>query len=456
MTTMTTPAQQPVSMSDAARQLKERIENKTAVIGILGLGYVGLPLARAVHDAGYPVLGFDVDQTKVDALERGENYLQHLGDELTQALAVSDRFEATANAEALGKADVILLCVPTPLGEHREPDLSFVLDSTELAANALRPGQLIVLESTTYPGTTRQEMLPILEKSGLKHGEHFFVAYSPEREDPGRKDATTATIPKLVGGLDEVSGDLAMSFYSRVIKQAHPVSSAEVAESAKLLENIYRAVNIALVNELKVVLARMGIDVWEVIDGAKTKPFGFQAFYPGPGLGGHCIPIDPFYLTWKAKELGLSTKFIELAGEVNAQMPAYVISVVMDALNHDRKSLNGSKVLVIGLSYKPDIDDVRESPAAEVIDLLHEHGAEVSYHDPHVPTFPPMRRYQFDMRSVELTEDRLKDTDCVLIITDHAKVDYALIGAHAPLVVDSRNAMAKMGGEGITARVVKA
>ena len=456
MTTMMTTPPQPVPMSDAARQLKGRIENKTAVIGILGLGYVGLPLARAVHDAGYPVLGFDVDQTKIDALERGENYLQHLGDELTQALAVSDRFEATANAEALGKADVILICVPTPLGEHREPDLSFVLDSTELAAKALRPGQLIVLESTTYPGTTRQEMLPLLEKSGLKHGEHFFVAYSPEREDPGRKDATTATIPKLVGGLDQVSGDLAMAFYSRVIKQAHPVSSAEVAESAKLLENIYRAVNIALVNELKVVLARMGIDVWEVIDGAKTKPFGFQAFYPGPGLGGHCIPIDPFYLTWKAKELGLSTKFIELAGEVNAQMPAYVISVVMDALNHDRKSLKGSKVLVIGLSYKPDIDDVRESPAAEVIELLHEHGADVSYHDPHVPTFPPMRRYQFDMRSVDLTEERLKDTDCVLIITDHAKVDYALIGAHAPLVVDSRNAMVKMGGEDVKARVVKA
>jgi UDP-N-acetyl-D-glucosamine dehydrogenase len=344
--------------------------------------------------------------------------------------------------------------VPTPLGEHGEPDLSFVLDSTRMVAKVLRPGQLVVLESTTYPGTTREEMQPVLEESGLVCGRDFFLAYSPEREDPGRKDATTATIPKLVGGVDEVSGDLSMAFYSSVIRQVHRVSTAEIAEAAKLLENIYRAVNIALVNEMKTILTKMDVDVWEVIDAASTKPFGFQPFYPGPGLGGHCIPIDPFYLTWKAKEIGRPTKFIELAGEINQQMPEFVVSRVMRALNDDAKALRGANVLVLGVAYKPDVDDMRESPAAEVIELLVEAGANVSYHDPHVPKFPSMRRYQIALESVPLTEQIAGACDCAVIVTNHAAIDYDLLGRHAPLIVDTRNAMAKI--DGVKARVVKA
>ncbi len=439
----------------AARQLLERLDQTTAVIGILGLGYVGLPLARAVHKEGYPVIGFDVDQKKVDMLNRGETYLHHLGDDLATELAASERFTPTADPAELAKADVILLCVPTPLGQHNEPDLSFVLNSTRLAALGLRPGQLIVLESTTYPGTTRDDMLPILEAGGLTCGEDFFVAYSPEREDPGRAGFTTSSIPKLVGGLDPVSGALAHRFYARVIDAVHPVSSAEVAEAAKLLENIYRAVNIALVNEMKTTLDHMGIDIWEVVDAASTKPFGFQAFYPGPGLGGHCIPIDPFYLTWKAKAIGRTTRFIELAGEINSQMPEYVIHRLMLALNDRERSLRGAKVLVCGLAYKPNVDDVRESPAAEIIDLLHEAGAVVSYHDPHVPTFPHMRKYDIHMDSSELTPDTVSAADCVLIVTDHDIVDYTMIGEHARLVVDTRNAMARHAPD-CTAPVVKA
>jgi len=453
-TSKTAPPPQDVERDNPADALRQRLEQKTAVIGIVGLGYVGLPLARAVHEAGYRILGYDVDQKKVDCLKRGENYLQHLGSDLTEALAASDRFEATSAPDRLGEADVILLCVPTPLGEHREPDLTFVLESTHMVAGVLRRGQLVVLESTTYPGTTRQEMMPILESAGLECGADFFLAYSPEREDPGRKDSTTASIPKLVGGVDEISGDLAMAFYTRIIRKAHRVSSAEVAEAAKLLENIYRAVNIAMVNELKVVLAGMGIDVWEVIEAASTKPFGFQPFYPGPGLGGHCIPIDPFYLTWKAKAIGHATKFIELAGEINAHMPAHVISRVMSALNDEGKSLRGSKVLVIGIAYKPNIDDVRESPAAEIIRLLQDAGAEVSYHDPHVAHFPKMRKYKIDLASTPLTEQTIGEQDAALIVTDHDAVDYALLGRSAKLIVDTRNAMARAGGG--SARVVKA
>jgi UDP-N-acetyl-D-glucosamine dehydrogenase len=379
--------------------------------------------------------------------------MHHLGD-LASALAKSDRFQATDQSANLKAADFIILCVPTPLGLHNEPDLSFVLDSTKMVASVLRKGQLVVLESTTYPGTTRKDMQPILEATGLKCGEDFFLAYSPEREDPGRKDTSTATIPKLVGGVDEISTDLAMAFYPRVIKQVYRVSSAEVAETAKLLENIYRGVNIALVNELKVVLADMGIDIWEVIEAASTKPFGFQAFYPGPGLGGHCIPIDPFYLTWKAKEIGHHTKFIELAGEINKRMPEYVISRVMLALNDQCKSLRGSEVLVIGIAYKPNVDDCRESPAAEVIELLWKNGAVVSYHDPHVAIFPKMRDHDIEMKSLELNAKMLADYDCVLIVTDHENVDYAAIGKHAKLIVDSRNAMAKV--DVVNAKVVKA
>ena len=424
-----------------AVQLRRKLETKTAVIGIVGMGYVGLPLARAIHDSGYPIIGYDIDQSKIDKLQRGESYMHHLDDDFATAMVKSGRFEATADSTRLRDADVIILCVPTPLGPHSEPDLTFVLDSTRMVASVLRKGQLIVLESTTYPGTTRLEMLPILAEGGLHPGSDFFLAYSPEREDPGRKETTTASIPKLVGGIDDVSTDLAMALYSRCIKQVHRVSSAEIAETAKLLENIYRAVNIALVNELKVLLTDMGIDVWEVIAAASTKPFGFQPFFPGPGLGGHCIPIDPFYLTWKAKEIGRHTKFIELAGEINKHMPEYVISRVIAALNDEHKSLRGAKVLVIGLAYKPNVDDCRESPAAEIIELLAKHGATVNYHDPHVPVFPRMRQHAIDLKSQKLTEKTLKDHDCVLIITDHAAVDWTAIANHARLIVDSRNAI---------------
>jgi len=442
-TATSTPVEVFVPETPAANLL-DRLKRKGATIGIVGLGYVGLPLARAVHDAGYRVLGYDVDDEKVARLTRGETYLQHLGDDLASMLAASDRFAATADPAALHEVDVIVLCVPTPLGRHREPDLSFVLSSTRMVAEVLREGQLIILESTTYPGTTRREMLPILERSGLQCGTDFFLAYSPEREDPGRKTASTRTIPKLVGGVDEASTALAMAFYTNVIDLAHRVSSAEVAEAAKLLENIYRAVNIALVNELKMLFADMGIDVWEVIEAASTKPFGFQPFYPGPGLGGHCIPIDPFYLTWKAKEIGRPTKFIELAGEINAQMPAYVVSQVIAALNERGKALRGAKVLVCGVAYKPDIDDLRESPAAEIIELLRAGGAEVNYHDPHVPAFPRMRNYDIDLASLPLTAETLTAHDCVLIVTDHSTVDYALIAEHAAVIVDTRNAMARI------------
>ncbi len=456
---MTTVSTSKTPLPDAsgapAATLMERFESATATIGVVGLGYVGLPLVRAAHAAGFPVVGYDRDRTKIDTLKRGETYLKHLGDDLAKELAASERFKATAESKDLVAADAILLCVPTPLGPHREPDLSFVLDSTKMVAGILRKGQLVVLESTTYPGTTRDEMLPILEKeSGLRCGKDFFLAYSPEREDPGRPDYNTATIPKLVGGIDEVSTDLAVAMYRSLVSEVHRVSTAEVAEAAKLLENIYRAVNIAMVNELKTLLAEMKIDIWEVIQAASTKPFGYQAFYPGPGLGGHCIPIDPFYLTWKAKAIGRNTKFIELAGEINAQMPMYVVSQVISALNARGRALKGARVLIIGIAYKRDIDDVRESPAAEIIELLWTGGAKVSYHDPHVPTFPDMRDHDIDLSSLPLTEQTLKDHDCVLIVTDHTSVDYEKIGTHAPLVVDTRNAMSRVPNP--TATIVKA
>ena len=435
-------------------QLRERLENKIASIAIIGLGYVGLPLAHVVHRSGFRVIGFDVDESKIEKLCRGENYLRHLGDETARSLSSSDRFHATSHEGDLADADVIVLCVPTPLGPHREPDLSYVLDSTRMVKRVMRGGQLVVLESTTYPGTTRQEMLPILEESGLECGRDFFLAYSPEREDPGSKSHSTQTIPKLVGGIDEASTDLAMALYSRVVTEAHRVASAEIAEAAKLLENIFRAVNIALANEMKTILTEMDIDVWEVIRAASTKPFGFMPFFPGPGLGGHCIPIDPFYLTWKAKEVGRPTKFIELAGEINQQMPKYVISRVMEALNDDRKALRGSRILIIGIAYKPDIDDIRESPAAEIIDLLTEAGAMVAYHDPHVPSFPRMRKHQIDLDSVELTPETIKEFDAVLIVTNHRAVDYEMIGQSAGLVVDTRNAMQAV--QPSRARIVKA
>jgi UDP-N-acetyl-D-glucosamine dehydrogenase len=437
--------------------LKERIESRAARIGVIGLGYVGLPLMRAFWSAGFSVLGFDVDPAKIDKLKRGENYLQHLGKDMVAEMAATDRFEVTVDFDRLGEADALLICVPTPLGRHNDPDLSYVVSTTEQIARRLRPGQLIVLESTTYPGTTRGDMLPVLEKTGMKCGTDFYLAFSPEREDPGRKDFQTQTIPKLVGGIDDVSGDLAAALYDKAIAQVIRVSSAEVAEAAKILENVYRAVNIALVNEMKVILAAMGIDVWEVIAAAATKPFGYQAFYPGPGLGGHCIPIDPFYLTWKAKEVGQPTKFIELAGEVNRKMPGYVVQQVGLALNGEGKAIKGSRVLVLGLAYKPDVDDVRESPSFELIRQLRQLGATVDYNDPHVPQSHDMRHYPDlpKMTSAALSAEALCGYDCVLISTHHAAYDWAFIAEHAKLIVDTRNAMAGMAIEG-GARIVQA
>jgi len=431
---------------DTHMSLQQKIQDQSAVVGVVGMGYVGLPLARAFVDAGFPVLGFDVDPRKVAALNGGKNYLKHLGEDLVSAMVESKRFEATDDFDRLGEADAIIVCVPTPLGDHLEPDLSYVEKTAESIAKTLRPGQLITLESTTYPRTTREIMLPVFEAKGMTCGEDFYLAYSPEREDPGRKDHKTQTIPKLVGGIDPISGDLAVQLYRYAIKQVVPVSTAEVAEAAKLLENIYRAVNIALVNELKRVFTAMDIDVWEVIDAAATKPFGFQAFYPGPGLGGHCIPIDPFYLTWKAHEVGLPTRFIELAGQVNHAMPDYVIARTVNALNQHRKAVNGSRVLVLGLAYKPDVDDVRESPAFELIQKLKGLGAEVDYNDPHVPQTHPMRKYQLEMTSIELTADSLADYDAVIIATNHSAYDYEMIAKHAKLVIDTRGAMRDING----------
>ncbi len=430
-----------------AEQLAAKIENGTAVVGIVGLGYVGLPLAHALHRGGMPVVGFDVDQRKIDAIGARENYLKHLGDEMVEDLASSDRFSATTDFGRLGECDVILIAVPTPLGAHQEPDLSYITITAEHIGRSLRPGQLVVLESTTYPRTTRDEMLPVMMKhapesaKGLEVGKDLFVAFSPEREDPGRKDHSTSTIPKLVGGLDEHSTRLAAMVYRKGIADVVEVSSAEVAESAKLLENIFRAVNIALVNEMKTVLQRMDIDIWEVVRAASTKPFGFMPFYPGPGLGGHCIPIDPFYLTWKAKEVGCNTRFIELAGEVNTAMPHYVVDRVAWALNEQGKPVKGSRILVMGLSYKPDVDDTRESPSFELIQLLEERGADVEYSDPHIPITPRVRRHDLKMTSVDLTAENLATFDCVLVSTNHAAFDYETVAKHAKLVVDTRDAM---------------
>jgi UDP-N-acetyl-D-glucosamine dehydrogenase len=433
--------------------IRQKIKDQSACVGVIGLGYVGLPLLHAFHQAGFPVLGFDVDAAKIAALKSGETYLKHLGPELVADLRNSSRFDATADMKRLGEADAIIVCVPTPLGKHLEPDMSYIEKATEDIAATLRPGQLIVLESSTYPGTTREIMLKRFEGKtgaggrggeaiggGLRCGTDFFLAFSPEREDPGRKDHNTRTIPKLVGGIDQASGEIATALYRHAIKEVVPVSTAEVAEAAKLLENIYRCVNIALVNEMKMVLTKMGIDVWEVINAASTKPFGFHPFYPGPGLGGHCIPIDPFYLTWKAREVGMPTKFIELAGEINHYMPDYVVGRTVSALNERGKPVKGSRILVLGLAYKPDIDDVRESPSFELIERLEHLGAEVDYNDPHVPRTHRMRRYDLQMQSVPLTPEKVRSYDCVLISTHHSAYNWQEIVDHARLVVDTRNA----------------
>ncbi|MCE9589726.1 MAG: nucleotide sugar dehydrogenase [Planctomycetes bacterium] len=421
--------------------LADKIENKSALVGVIGLGYVGLPLLRAFWQAGFPVIGFDIDPSKIEKLKRGDAYLKHLGDNFVREMAASGpRFTATADFQRLGEPDAIIVCVPTPLGSHLEPDLSYIERTADDIAKVLRPGQLVVLESTTYPRTTREIMLPRFEAKKMSCGKDFFLAFSPEREDPGRKDHNTQSIPKLVGGIDPESGRIATSLYSKAIQKVVPVSTAEVAEAAKLLENIYRAVNIALVNEMKIVLTRMGIDVFEVIDAAKTKPFGYQAFYPGPGLGGHCIPIDPYYLTWKAREVGLPTRFIELAGEVNRAMPDYVVERTTLALNERAKSVKNSRILVLGLAYKPDVDDVRESPSFELIEKLEHLGAKVDYNDPHVPATHAMRHHDLKMTSVALSPQMLAGYDCVLIATHHAAYDWQLVADHAKLIIDTRNA----------------
>ena len=425
---------------------------QTARVGVVGLGYVGLPLLRAFIRAGFSAIGFDVDETKVQKLNAGQSYIGHIPSQWIREWIEMRRFEATADMGRLNEPDAILICVPTPLNESRDPDLQYIEGTTAAIARVLRPDQLVVLESTTYPGTTREVMLPVLEKTGLKCGQDFFLAFSPEREDPGNPNFSAERIPKVVGGIEPRSTQLAVALYSHAVVQVIPVASAEVAEACKILENTYRAVNIAMVNELKVLFQRLGIDIWEVIDAAKTKPFGFQAFYPGPGLGGHCIPIDPFYLSWLARRHGMTTRFIELAGEINTSMPEYVVRRVIDALNEHGKPLKGSKVCILGMAYKKDVDDPRESPSFALMEMLLAGGAIVTYNDPHIPKLPKMRHFRVpEMTSSELTAEFLASQDCVLIATDHSAYDYDFIVRHAPLVVDTRNATknVKIGREKI-------
>jgi UDP-N-acetyl-D-glucosamine dehydrogenase len=420
-------------------ELKEKIESGKALIGIIGLGYVGLPLAHEFLMKGFKIVGFDTDGEKVRKINEGESYIKHISSDFIKKYLLNGQFSATVDFSCLKEVDVIVICVPTPLEKHNEPDLSYIIATAKSIATTLQEGQLIVLESTTFPGTTEEEILPILAKKGLKVGHHFYLGYSPEREDPGNPLFSTSEIPKVVSGVTARCQELTKLLYDKVIKRTVPVSSTRVAEAAKLLENIYRAVNIALVNELKVVFDRMGIDVWEVIEAAKTKPFGFQPFYPGPGLGGHCIPIDPFYLTWKAKESEVHTQFIELAGEVNAYMPYYVVQRTAKALNDHTKSLKGSKILLLGVAYKPDVDDLRESPALKIMELLIDEGAYVDYNDPYAPQLPATRKYNFNKKSVELTSKSLKLYDAVIITTNHSCYDYNLICEDANIIIDTRN-----------------
>ncbi|MEK6744578.1 MAG: nucleotide sugar dehydrogenase [Nitrospirota bacterium] len=418
-------------------ELISKIESRRAAIGVIGLGYVGLPLVIEFCKAGFPVTGFDVDPDKVTLLKQGKSYIKHI--DAARIAKHSASFTPTTDFSILSGMDCIVICVPTPLNKYREPDMSFVFNTTETIAKHLRKGQLISLESTTYPGTTDEDMRVILERTGLLAGKDFHLAFSPEREDPNNKDFSTSSIPKVVGGFTADCLAVAKALYDTVVVRTVPVSSTRVAEATKLLENIYRSVNIALVNELKMLFDRMDIDIWEVIEAAKTKPFGFQAFYPGPGLGGHCIPIDPFYLTWKAREYDFSTRFIELAGEINTHMPYYVIERTVEGLNQQGKSIVGAKVLVLGIAYKKDIDDSRESPSLKIIELLKRKGAAVDYNDPCIPTAPKTRKYRFSGDSVPLTPDTLGYYDCVIIVTDHSSYDPDFIAEHARLVIDTRN-----------------
>lgn len=429
-----------MSTEERAKSLLARIASRDATAGVIGLGYVGLPLVELFAKAGFRIIGFDIDPVKIEKLNAGQSYIGHIDSARIAALNAEGRFQATSDFARLAEVDAMLICVPTPLGEHREPDLGPVINTGKAIGKHIRPGQIVILESTTYPGTTRDVLRPELEIGGLKAGADFFLAYSPEREDPGNNDHSAGKIPKVVGGFDPHSAAIAQALYSAVVPKVVPVSSCEVAEACKILENTYRAVNIALVNELKVLFMTMGINVWEVIEAAKTKPFGFQAFTPGPGLGGHCIPIDPFYLTWVARRFGQNTKFIELAGEINTNMPNYVVSRVGEALNENAKPVKGSKILVLGAAYKKDVDDPRESPAFELIEKLMHMGAHVSYNDPHIPEVPSMRRNAPRMKSVPLSPETLQSQDCVLICTDHSAYDWDFIVQHSPLVVDTRNA----------------
>lgn len=435
------------------KELLVKIENKSAVIGIIGLGYVGLPLALEFAKKNFQTIGFDIDERKIPILMNGKSYIKHISEEKIAKAVKSKTFTATNDFSQLTKCDAIIICVPTPLDHHREPDLTFIENSSKIIAEYIRAGQFISLESSTYPGTTEEILQPLFEAKGLKVGEDFFLAFSPEREDPNNPDYSTSTIPKVVGGVTPACLEIACKLYDQVIVKTVPVSSPRAAEATKLLENIYRSINIALVNELKMVFDKMNIDVWEVIEAAKTKPFGFQAFYPGPGLGGHCIPIDPFYLTWKAKEFDINTKFIELAGEINTFQPYYVVQKLIEALDAKGKTLNGSKILILGASYKKNIDDMRESPSLKLIEIIQNKNGLVDYCDPFVPKLPPTRKYKFEMESVLLNPQSVKSYDAILLSTDHDNFDYEMIANNAQLIIDTRNAFGKRG---FTKNVVKA
>jgi UDP-N-acetyl-D-glucosamine dehydrogenase len=438
---------------DYKQTLIEKINNKEIIVGVIGLGYVGLPLALEFVEQGFNVIGFDIDEKKIPIILSGNTYIKHIASDRIANAVNSNRLKATTDFKKLNDIDAIIICVPTPLNKYREPDVSYIVNTSIEISKNLKLGQLVVLESSTYPGTTEEIIQPLLENplneflknKKLKVGEDFFLAFSPEREDPNNPHFTTKTIPKVIGGVTENCLEVSKALYDRVIIQTVPVSSPRVAEATKLLENIYRSVNIALVNELKMVFERMNIDIWEVIEAAKTKPFGFQAFYPGPGLGGHCIPIDPFYLTWKAREFDINTKFIELAGEINTLQPYYVVNRIIEALNNKNKSITGSEILILGAAYKKNIDDMRESPTLKLIEILSNKGAKVSYNDPHVPKLPRTRHYNFEMESVELTEENLNKFDAIVVSTDHDLYDYNFIYENSKLIIDTRNAFKQKG-----------
>jgi UDP-N-acetyl-D-glucosamine dehydrogenase len=424
------------------KSLLNKIKSHNAIIGVIGLGYVGLPLVLRFAEENFTVTGFDVDEQKIAALNQGRSYIKHIPSEKIAALVSTKKFKATSDYSLLKKTDAILICVPTPLNANKEPDLSFVEKTAAQIAAHLQKGQLISLESTTYPGTTKEVLLPLFEKTGLKPGRDFFLVYSPEREDPGNPLYNTKNIPKVLGGMTPACAEAAEALYSQIVDGVIVLSSPEAAEFTKILENTFRSVNIALVNELKILAGRMNVDIWEVINAASTKPFGFMPFYPGPGLGGHCIPIDPYYLSWKARELNFNTRFIELAGEVNTNMPQYVISKIVDGLNQKGQCCKNSKILILGAAYKKDVDDMRESPALEIMDILKEKGAEVYYNDPHIPFIPRLRKYDLNFSSSPLTEEFLQSMDAAVIVTDHSAYNYEWIVSNSNLIIDTRNATA--------------